>query len=332
MMTPIRAEVPRKGTPFKPQEQQPVVSSRKSKKFPPLPQTELTVKSPYKDFGSEAECEPLGDPVAGGGMRELFDFNLLHDKFARKPSETHQSFFDSREPPTSSSELEQPEQNDEGIVQPTKKQRVVEAVGFTCHKCGTANGNDVYKCTNCDEKRKVEIIGWGGAFAGQKKLWKCTSCLTKNGEKYTVCLSCEVPRKGHEGAATSSAGGASTTSGGIGLSGFTFGTAPVSAAEESSTGGGFKSGRESSSTSAFDSGSTGGFTFGGSFPPPATGTGGAGFTFGGSSPTASTDKAAASPSASSGFSFRGAAPAPSDDEMRRALTDQEKQAFKDRKG
>jgi hypothetical protein len=64
MMTPIRAEVPRKGTPFKPQ-QQPVVSSPKSKKLPPLPHTELTVKSPHEDFGSEAECEPLGDPVAG---------------------------------------------------------------------------------------------------------------------------------------------------------------------------------------------------------------------------------------------------------------------------
>jgi hypothetical protein len=74
-------------------------------------------------------------------MRELFDFNL-HDKSARKPSETHQSF-DSRESPTSSSEPEQPEQNYEGIVQPTKKQRVVEVVGFTCHKCGTENGNDV---------------------------------------------------------------------------------------------------------------------------------------------------------------------------------------------
>jgi hypothetical protein len=57
-----------------------------------VPHTEYTVKRLYRDFGSEAECEPLGDAVSGPArMPPLLDFETPN-KFAKKPSESRRSF------------------------------------------------------------------------------------------------------------------------------------------------------------------------------------------------------------------------------------------------
>jgi len=201
---------------------------------------------------------------------------------------------------------------------------------WECTTCTATNSALKSKCHNCGKTRKTG--SWGSGFGVYA--WKCQVCGTQmQDDKVKKCLSCETPRPDAGSSVSNASNGASTNSGtavptanrasngAITDSGFQFGAPTASKSSDTGiTPGGFtfKAATKSTtdSTPAPSTSTTGGFQFGVSVPPAATGPSGngasgtsSGFHFG--APAASTQASNGGSANTTPGGFRFGATAPS---------------------